>query len=119
MIQQKEGSPDCPPASGLDNWSIEDLASSGLTPDDFSIEPLKTEVELEEHLGFTALADHNGNLIKIIDIGGYWIPYTNVPGYYRLKLKEKIGDAKYLSAQKEKALSETPPPQVGASLKMP
>ncbi|MGE5443209.1 MAG: DUF3854 domain-containing protein [Ignavibacteriales bacterium] len=76
---------------------IEDLAKSGLPPDKFIIEPLKTEAELEERLGFTALTDHKGNWIKIIDIGGYWISYPNVPGYYRLKLKEKIGDAKYLS----------------------
>ncbi|MGE5445247.1 MAG: hypothetical protein ACM3SR_11715 [Ignavibacteriales bacterium] len=76
----------------FDDWDIKDLADSGLTPENFTVDPLRSEAELEARLGFTSI----GN-ISIIDIGGYWIPYPNVPKYYRLKLREKIGDAKYLS----------------------
>lgn len=80
-----------------DDWIDEDLANSGLTREMFAVQPLQREAELQDRLGFTTIQDKDGNWIKIIDIGGYWIPYPNVPGYYRLKLKEKIGDAKYLS----------------------
>jgi hypothetical protein len=34
---------------------------------------------------------------SILDIGGYFIPYPLQEGYFRLKLRYPIGDAKYLS----------------------
>ncbi len=100
-------SPDAGGQSGLDTWMIEDLEMSGLTPDKFTIEPLKTELELETRLGITDITHKDGNQIKIIDIGGYWIPYPNVPGYYRLKLRQEITDReengiRYLSPIDEK-----------------
>jgi hypothetical protein len=90
-------------------WIIDDLAKSGLILDVFPVEPLRSEAELRERLGFTAIKDKSGNWIKIIDIGGYWIPYPNVQGYYRLKLRQEIIDSeghkiKYLSPMKEKGL---------------
>jgi len=86
-------------------WIREDLEKSGLTNEDFNIEPLKSESELKERLGFTSIQDNTGNWVKIIDVGGYWIPYPNRPVYYRLKLKYPIetdnGKVKYLSPKKE------------------
>jgi len=81
----------------IDLWILEDLKKSGLDIENFPVEPLKSESELKERLGFTSIEDKAGNWVNIIEIGGYWIPYPNVPDYYRLKLKNKIGDAKYLS----------------------
>ncbi len=69
MVQRKESS-DTGGQMGLDTWVIEDLETSGLTPDKFLIESLTAALELEERLGFTALTDHNGNSVKITDIGG-------------------------------------------------
>lgn len=89
----------------LDDWIIEDLAKSGLTADNFEVEPLISEAELEEQLGVTKTKDISGNWIRILEIGGYWIPYPNVSGYYRLKLRREIqtqeGKVKYLSPKKE------------------
>lgn len=73
-------------------WIVDDLEKSGLTPDSFTIEPLQNEKQLWDRLGFAKL----GNT-EIIKIGGYWIHYPGIENFYRLKLKEKIGDAKYLS----------------------
>lgn len=78
--------------SAFDAWVIKDLEKSGLTPDTFHIEPLRSEAELKERLGFADI----GNT-SIMGVGGYWIRYSNVPGYRRLKLREKVGDVKYLS----------------------
>lgn len=78
--------------SGLDQWIIDDLHKSGLTPENFTLGRLNSEVELNDRLGFVEIAG-----ISIMDAGGYWIIYPEKPGYYRLKLKENIGDAKYLS----------------------
>jgi len=90
----------------IDSWIIEDLAKSGLNSDNFLIEPLTSETELKERLGFTSIQDKAENWVKIIEIGGYWIPYPNSPSYYRLKLKQPIegkdGSIKYLSPKKEK-----------------
>ncbi len=83
------------------SWIHDDLEKSGLTTKDFTIEPLKNKNELVERLGFDKLG-----VTKIIDVGGYWIPYPNFPVYYRLKLKHPIetdnGRVKYLSPKKEK-----------------
>jgi len=76
------------------DWVLEDLNKSGLTVHNFTIEPLRNENELKERLGFPVFG-----AIKIIDVGGYWISYPNAPGYYRLKLKKKIGDIKYFSPE--------------------
>ena len=73
-------------------WILKDLAKSGLTLKNFPIEPLTSEQELRERLGFTSIAG-----TPIITVSGYWILYPNIPGFYRLKLKEKIGEIKYLS----------------------
>jgi len=81
----------------IESWIIEDLNKSGLTLDNFYIEPLTSEIELKERLGFMSLPDKDKYWTKIIEIGGYWIPYSNIPDYYRLKLRKEIGDAKYLS----------------------
>lgn len=77
---------------GLDGWMSEDLQRSGLTEGNFTMEPLESDEQLSGRLGFTRIGD-----TRIMDVGSYWIPYPNVPGYYRLKLREKIGDIKYLS----------------------
>lgn len=81
---------------GLYIWILEDLKKSGLTIKDINITPLKSEAELEERLGLIQVGE-----TRIIDVGGYWIPYPNVSGYYRLKLKKLIktdsGTVKYLS----------------------
>ncbi|MCH7535648.1 MAG: DUF3854 domain-containing protein, partial [Bacteroidetes bacterium] len=88
-----------------DSWIIEDLKKSGLNPDNILIEPLTSEAELRERLGFTKIKDNLGNSIEIMDVGGYWISYPNARGYYRLKLKHPIqthdGKVKYLSPKKE------------------
>ncbi|MGE5446214.1 MAG: DUF3854 domain-containing protein [Ignavibacteriales bacterium] len=93
-------------------WIKDDLEKSGLTVDVFPVEPLRSETELQERLGFTVIQDELGNWIKIIGIGGYWIPYPNVPGYYRLKLRYAIqtenGTAKYLSPLKKKGFGNRP-----------
>lgn len=76
----------------FDDWILEDIKKSGLNLENLPIEPLQSEYELRERLGFDKMGS-----TKIINIGGYWIPYPNLSGYYRLKLKEIIGDIKYLS----------------------
>lgn len=106
MTQGKESSNVGDATSEFDKWIIKDLAKSGLTPENFTVEPLRSGAEPKERLGFTAVKDELGNWVKIIDIGGYWIPYPNVPGYYRLKLQREIIDQegnniKYLSPKKE------------------
>ena len=73
-------------------WIEDDLKKSGLDLESFQIEPLKGESQLKERLGFTQIG---GTQLK--DIACCWYSYPNVPGHYRLKLKEKIGDIKYLS----------------------
>lgn len=87
------------------DWVFSDLQKSGLTPENFEIEPAKNEVELIERLGFSSIKDNSGNEIKLSEHSGYWIPYPNAPGYYRLKLQTPIetedGSAKYLSPKKE------------------
>ncbi|MAT40551.1 MAG: hypothetical protein CL946_13220, partial [Ectothiorhodospiraceae bacterium] len=88
---------------GRYEWIIQDLKASGLSPLDFPVEPLTSESELEERLGRTTF-----NGVRLIEIGGYWIPYPNVPGYYRLKLREQIKGAKYLSPIKEKGFGVPP-----------
>ncbi len=82
------------------DWVMEDITMSGLNREQFHIEPLNNEDKLIERLGFDKLG-----VTKIIDVGGYWIPYPNVIGYYRLKLKHPMetdnGKVKYLSPKKE------------------
>jgi len=78
--------------AGAHTWMQKDLQKSGLSIENFTIEPLKGEAELRERLGFTSISG-----TPIATVGGYWISYPNVPDYYRLKLRDKIGDAKYLS----------------------
>ena len=73
-------------------WIIEDLARSGLTVETFPVTPLKSEGELTRRLGFSKMGE-----VSILKIEGYWIPYPNVPGFNRLKLREPINGAKYLS----------------------
>lgn len=80
----------------IDQWIIDDLAWSGLTPESFQVEALKGEDELWDRLGFTSIGG-----TPIMKIGGYWICYPE--GGYRLKLKNPIIDkegkkgVKYLS----------------------
>ena len=69
-----------------------DLQKSGLTMEDFFIEFIKDEAQIRQRLGFTSFGG-----TPILPSAAYWISYPNKPGYYRLKLREKIGDAKYLS----------------------
>ncbi len=83
--------------NAFENWILEDLAKSGLTPENFAIEPIVDEKQIKERLGFSTIKDNDENWVKILDVGGYWIKYPNVENYYRLKIKQKIGDAKYLS----------------------
>jgi len=75
----------------------EDLAKSGLTPEDIKIEPLESVNQLFEHLGFSKLGD-----IGLLGVGGYFIEYPNDPKYKRLKLRKPIEDCKYLSPSKTK-----------------
>jgi len=80
----------------VETWIIQDLMKSGLTIDDFPVIPLVSDEQLSNYLGFTSIGD-----AKIIDVGGYFIAYANVDHYHRLKLKEEVGDCKYLSPSKE------------------
>lgn len=93
--------------AGADTWIEKDLQKSGLSNENFNIEPLKGEAELMERLGF---ATFNGTPIE--KVGGYWIPYPNVPNYDRLKLKSPIetkdGKKKYLSPKKEMGFGNKP-----------
>ena len=61
--------------AGAHTWIEKDLQKSGLSNENFTIEPLKGEAELMERLGFTSIPG-----TSIMTVGGYWIPYTNVPG---------------------------------------
>lgn len=87
--------------AGLSEWIIEDLKKSGLTPTNFTIESIESEEEIQARLGFTALKNKAGEWVNIIEVGGYWIPYSNVPNFYRLKLRYPVetenGTVKYLS----------------------
>lgn len=100
--------------SVLDEWIINDLRTSRLTVDYFGIEVLTSDTELKNRLGFTHFGKES-----ILEVRGYWIPYPNVPGYYRLKLKKQIEGAKYLSPSKEKGFGVHPYilPEVHALLK--
>ena len=93
--------------AGADTWIQNDLHKSGLPIEKFTIEPLKGEAELMERLGF---ATFNGTPIE--KVGGYWIPYPNIPNYYRLKLRSPIetkdGKIKYLSPKKEMGFGNKP-----------
>ncbi|MGE5444542.1 MAG: hypothetical protein ACM3SR_08065, partial [Ignavibacteriales bacterium] len=75
----------------IEDFIQEDLAKSGLSLESFPVTLLMSETELMDRLGFKFFGEK-----RITDVGGYWIPFPNVSGYYRLKLKEPIGDAKYL-----------------------
>ncbi len=101
-----------PKPSQLLDWMVLDLEKSGLTIDNFYIELLESEAQIEERLGFSAIMDKSGNWIKLIELGGYWIPYPNHPNYYRLKLKSPIeakdGTVKYLSPKKEMGFGNIP-----------
>ena len=90
-------------------WITDDLARSGLTPDDFPVTPLKSEGELTRRLGFSKMGD-----TSILDVGGYWIQYPNTE-FYRLKLKEPIGDAKYLSPKDAGNHAYIPPAVLAAA----
>jgi len=83
-----------------ENWIAQDLTKSGLDTNNFCIESLKDNFELIDRLGFDRIGSN-----EIIKIGGYWIPYPNVPGCYRLKLKNEVitenGRIKYLSPKKD------------------
>jgi len=108
----REIHPDEP--SGLAQWIIDDLDKSGLTVDYFGIDVLTSETELKDRLGFTHIGKES-----ILEVGGYWVPYPNVPGYYRLKLREQIKGAKYLSPSKDKGFGVHPyiQPEVHTLLK--
>ena len=95
-------------------WIIDDLAKSGLTLEDFPVILLQDDAKLFSILGFTEFEDR-----KILEVGGYFIPYPNVPGFSRLKLKESIGKCKYLSPRKERCLGNHPfiPSQIQAIVK--
>lgn len=106
MSQQKDNPRIDGMEPGLDSWVMEDLKKSGLTIENLRVEPLKSEKELKERLGFTRIKGKSGKLYKIIDICGYWIPYPNILGYYRLKLRRPVIDSKgnkrnYLSPLKK------------------
>ena len=73
-------------------WIIEDLQKSGLDLTTFPVTPLTSESEL---IGF--LGDSGWSPRQLIETGGYFIEYPNVPGFKRLKLRKEIGSAKYLS----------------------
>jgi putative DNA primase/helicase len=76
----------------LPNWIVEDLVKSGLEPTGFPVIPLASDEQAHQLLGFTELDG-----VRLVDIGGYFIPYPNHTDFYRLKLRQPIGDAKYLS----------------------
>lgn len=89
-------------ANQIEEFMQEDLAKSGLTRDNFKVEPLRDEQELRDRLGFVSI---NGTCI--MDIGGYWIQFPNEPDYCRMKLMREIKDEKgdrikYLSPSKAK-----------------
>ncbi len=98
--------------AGAHTWIQKDLQKSGLSTENFTIEPLKREAELMERLGFSAIKDISGNWIKLIELDAYWIPYPNALGYNRLKLKSPIetkdGTVKYLSPKKEMGFGNKP-----------
>lgn len=94
------------------NWIHIDLELSGLKSEDFNYEVPKDVYELKERLGFCSLRDKSNNTVWLMDLGGYWIPYPNNPGYFRLKLKSPIeaddGTVKYLSPKKTKGFGNIP-----------
>ncbi len=96
----------------IPEWIKSDLQKSGLSPENFHIEVLESEAELEERLGFSSIPDKSSNWIKLLEHGGYWIPYPNAPDYYRPKLKSPIdtkdGTVKYLSPKKEMGFGNIP-----------
>src|SRR3990167_7750130 len=91
----------------MDDWTLADLKKSGLTVNNFCTEPLTSEIELKDRLGFTHIGE-----VSIVEVGGYWIPYPKFSDYYRLKLKRPIdtkdGRAKYLSPGKKKGFGNKP-----------
>ncbi len=94
------------------SWINIDLGLSGLKAKDFKQEELKDVSELKKRLGRCTIADKSGNRIQLMDIGGYWIPYPNAPGFYRFKLKSPVetrdGKVKYLSPRKEIGFGNIP-----------
>ena len=76
----------------IDDWIKEDLAKSGLDINTFPIIPLKSEEQLKKILGFSTIGNQS-----ILAVGGYFIPYPLQEGFCRIKLRNPIGDAKYLS----------------------
>lgn len=103
MRELKEKTRTSSAESGLDKWIIKDLEKSGLTLEDFPVIPLKNEEQLKHYLGFTTMDG-----VRIIDVEGYFIPYPNVEGFFRLKLRNPIGDCRYLSPKKERGLGNHP-----------
>jgi len=93
--------------AGAHTWMQKDLQKSGLSIENFTIEPLKREAELWERLGSAPISR-----TRILTVGGYWIPYPNAPGYYRLKLKTPIvtekDTIKYLSPTKKMGFGNKP-----------
>jgi hypothetical protein len=93
--------------AGAHTWMQKDLQKSGLSNENFTIESFIREAELKERLGFTSISG-----TSITTVGGYWIPYLNAPGYYRLKLRSPIttkkGTIKYLSPKKEMGFGNKP-----------
>jgi len=50
------------------DWILEDLAKSGLAPEDLEIIPLVSEEQLDKYLGLRSTGGQS-----IIDVGGYFI----------------------------------------------
>lgn len=76
----------------LSDWIIEDLAKSGLAPDDIEVGELKSNVQLSNNLSRTHFQGES-----LLKIGGYFIVYPRHDCYRRLKLKTLIGKVKYIS----------------------
>ena len=93
--------------AGAHTWIEKDLQKSGLSNENFTIEPFIREAELKERLGFASISK-----TPIATDDAYWILYPNAPDYYRLKLKSPIetkdGKVKYLSPKKEMGFGNKP-----------
>lgn len=85
-------------------WMIKDLRDSGLSDTtilEMRLEEIKGQKgneRLKEILGFLHIENHS--ILQLSEC--YLIHYPN-NGFCRLKLQNKIGDAKYLSPKKEKS----------------
>lgn len=76
--------------TNIEKWIISDLEKSGLNTSVFPVVPIVRKQQLE-NFGYEPQF-----IQQILSTGAYGIQYPNCNGYMRLKLRQNIGDAKYL-----------------------